>query len=229
MRSACARESAVSSCALGVCNETIAATAQGLDRLLIAVGHELFAQIGDVGLDHVGVMLPVVVVEVLEQLALGDDDARPMHHVLKNAVFSRREIDDATSAAHCLFQRVDFDVGDGKNGMRSALAAANQSLRARDELAEVKGLAEIVISTSVEQLDGGGSAVLCGEDQDRSRVISRAQVPQDGQAIDLRQHQIQNDEVVASLPGQLLAYLAVLGAVDGEARAFAQSGGQIIR
>ena len=54
-------------------------------------------------------------------------------------------------------------------------------------------------------------------------------MPQYGQAIDLRQHQIQDDEVVASLPGQLLAYLAVFGAVDGEARAFAQSGGQIVR
>ncbi len=116
---------------------------------------ELFAQVGDVGLDDVGVVLPVVVVEVLQQLALADDGAGTVHQVFEDAVFGGREIDEDAVAADGLLQGVHFEAEGGEGGVRRALAAADECLGAGDQLAQVEGLGQVVVGPGVEQLDDG--------------------------------------------------------------------------
>jgi len=87
----------------------VAASAQGFDDWigLRDGGIEFFAEVGDVGLDDVGVVFPVEVVEVLEQLLLVDDDARAVHEVLEDVVLSGREVDKDTGAVDGLFQSIE--------------------------------------------------------------------------------------------------------------------------
>ena len=118
-------------------------------------GIELFAQVGDVGLDDVGVVLPVVVVEVLEQFALADDYARAVDEVFEDAVFGGREVDEDAGAADGLLQRVDLHTESVERGVRRAFAAADEGLGAGDELAEVEGLGQVVVGAGVEQLNDG--------------------------------------------------------------------------
>src|SRR5271157_2001840 len=79
---------------LGLGRQAVAAAAESLndrggDRVRAGEGGvELLAEVGDVGLNDVGVVLPVVVVEVFEELALADDDSGAMDEVLEDPVFS---------------------------------------------------------------------------------------------------------------------------------------------
>src|SRR5579863_10557196 len=72
---------------------SVAASAHGFNHRLRfrAHGVELFAQIGYMRLNDVGVMLPVVVVEVFEHLALADDFAWVMDEVFEDAVLGGGE------------------------------------------------------------------------------------------------------------------------------------------
>ena len=68
------------------------------------------------GLDHVRVVLPVVVVEMFEQLALRHDDAGTMHQVFEDAVLHGREIDEPAVALDRLFERIQLDAVQSQHG-----------------------------------------------------------------------------------------------------------------
>ena len=50
---------------------------------------QLFAQVGNVRFNHVGVVLPGEVIEMLQKSFLRDNDARFVDQVFQNAVFRR--------------------------------------------------------------------------------------------------------------------------------------------
>src|SRR5437773_11571294 len=65
----------------------VTVAAQGANQLLLRVLIELAAETGDVDFDHVPELLPVVVIEMLEQFGFRDDGARAMREVLEHPVF----------------------------------------------------------------------------------------------------------------------------------------------
>ena len=138
----------------------------------VAGGVEFFAEVGDVGLDDVGVVLPVVVVEVLEELCAGDDDAGAEHEVLEDAVLGGGEIDEGAGAMDGLLEGVELDVGDTQGGVGCSFAAANEGFGAGEEFAEVEGLAEVVVGAGVEEVDGGVLVGYGGEDEDGGTVAA---------------------------------------------------------
>ena len=71
---------------------------------------ELAAQIRDVGFDHIGVMFPVVVVEMLQQLSFRHDDAGPMDQVFEDVVLRRRKIHRNPGTMNALLDRIDFQI-----------------------------------------------------------------------------------------------------------------------
>ena len=154
--------------------------AQGLDEGDGYTAVELAAEVGDVSLDDVGVMLPVVVVEVLEQFFAGDDDAGSMHEVFEDAVFGGGEIDGTAIANNDLLERVEFDAGVAKDRMGCAFSTADEGFDASHEFAEVEGLAEVVVGSGVEQLDDGAGAFAGGEDKDRGCVVARSKAAKQG-------------------------------------------------
>src|ERR1700688_2988857 len=108
-------------------------------------------------------MLPVVVVEMLEQLALRYGRARPVDQVLENAVLHWRKVDKPAGAGNALFERVHFDFRYAQRRVGRTLSAANQRLHASDQLSQIEWFAEIVVCPGVQQLDDRSGFVPCGQ------------------------------------------------------------------
>ena len=101
---------------------------------------ELAAEVGDVGFDDVGVMLPVVVVEMLEQFFAGDDDARAVDEVLEDAVLGGREIEQAAVAMDGLLERVSSTSAKRKMGCDAPLPRRMRALTRAISSPRSKGL-----------------------------------------------------------------------------------------
>jgi len=179
-------------------------------------------------LDNVGVVLPVVVVEVLEEFLLADDFARVMEEVLEDVVLGGREVDKDAGAMDSLLERVEFNVEGFEGWVSSAFAATDEDFGASDEFAEVEGLGEVVVCAGVQQLDDCVFAFFRGEDENGGRVFAGAHAAEEAVAIELGEHEIEDDEVVAEIAGCVVAGFSVGGPVDGESGPVAEGGGEIV-
>ena len=73
---------------------------------------DLLAQIADVGLDHVGVAVEVVLPHVVEDLRLRECPPRVEHQVAQQLVLGRRELDAGAPAPHLVRVVVELEVGE---------------------------------------------------------------------------------------------------------------------
>src|SRR5439155_3218876 len=111
-------------------------------------------------------------------------------------------------------------------GTRSGyLRASQDGADARQQLARVERLAQIVVGAELEPDDTVDVVVLGSEHQDRRRT-TRAQTPADRQAVLARQHQIENDEVRRHTGERAVGASTVLGHLDGESLALEEIGEQ---
>src|SRR5580698_6306826 len=98
------------------CLKTVSALAYGFDENPCAACIQLASQVRDVSLDDVGVMGPIVVIEVLQQLLLRYQGPWPVHEVFKDAVLGSREVQHASVTMDDLLYRVDLEIEDLKLG-----------------------------------------------------------------------------------------------------------------
>src|SRR6266581_8324640 len=96
-------------------------------RLLRAM-IELAAETGDIDFDHVAELLPVVIIEMLEQFGFRDDGAR-----------------------HAAIYGVQLQVPDSQDRGRLAFAATDERLSAGQQFAEIERFSQIIICSSVKQ------------------------------------------------------------------------------
>ena len=98
-----------------------------------------------------------------------------------------------------------------------ALAAADDGLDARDQLTLVEGLGQIIVGADAQSLDLVVQFRQAGQDQDRCGDAGGAKTAQNLIAVDVRQHQIQNDYVVVIQLSDLQPILTEIGGIDDEA------------
>ena len=117
-------------------------------------------------------------------------------------------------------QAVEREVADAVGGLlRRALgAAARQRLDARQQLGEGVGLGEIVVAAGAQALDAVVDLAERGEDQHRRLAVLGAQGADQRQAVHLRQHAVDDGDVVAAFLGEVVAADAVGGVVDRRGR-----------
>src|SRR5882724_12917699 len=77
-----------------------------------------------------------------------------------------------------------------------SLGAADDRLDAGDQLAPVERLGQIIVSAEAQTLDLAVEFTEAGKDEDRSVNARAAQTPQYLVSVNIRQHQIQQDDVV---------------------------------
>src|ERR1700727_981764 len=98
-------------------------------------------------------MLPVVVVEMLQQLSLRHDDARPMDQVFEDVVLRRRKVHRNPGTMNALLDRIDFQIRRTKGGVGYSLASTDEGFGAGDQLSQIERLGEIVVCARIEQRD----------------------------------------------------------------------------
>src|SRR6202034_94236 len=120
--------------------QPIPAAAQRLDPVAVAVAIQLAPQIRNVRLNHVGVMLPVVIVKVFQQNLLRNHRPWPVTEVFERAIFRRRKLHRLAGHRHRLLQRVDHHIRHFNFRIAYALAAPDERLRPRQQLAQIERL-----------------------------------------------------------------------------------------
>ena len=95
--------------------------------------------------------------------------------------------------------------------------AAHDRLDPRDQLAPVERLGQEVVGAKAQALDLVIELGQTRQDQDRGAHPGRAQPAQHFVAVDVGQHQIQNDDVVIVKLADLQTILAEVGGIADEA------------
>src|SRR6185503_2637290 len=179
-------------------------------------------------LNDIGVVLPVVVVEVLEEFLLADDLAWVVQKVLEDVVFGRREIDEESAAMDSLLKAVEFYAERLERGVGSALSPADECLGSGNELSEIEGFGEVVVCTVIQELDDGFLAFLRGKDEDGCGIVTGAHAAKQALTVEFGEHEVEDDEVVTEVTGCIVSRFAVLSPIDCEAGAVAQGCGEIL-
>jgi hypothetical protein len=181
---------------------------------------ELLAQPADEDLDGVGVAVEVLIVEMLRQLAPGDDAAHVVHEVGQEPVFVGGQLHRIAVHGDAAGAGVELDrtAGDLAGGV--AGGAAQQGAHPGEKLLHVEGLGHVVVGPGVEALHLVAPAVAGREDDDGGLAAVAPPGGQDGHAVHLGQAEIEDDGVVGFRIPQELPLLAVERGVDRVARLF---------
>ena len=144
---------------------------------------------------------PRVAVEVLapdkaEQALSVQDQALVAHEGSEEVELLGAQRDRFLGDRHLASQRVEADVADLEDGLGSdgALAAPEDGLDAGDQLSRVEGLRDVVVGADLEADDLVDVVVAGGEDDD-GNVGCLAQLFADGEAVHLRHHYVEDDQV----------------------------------
>ncbi len=150
-----------------------------------------------------------------------------MHQVFQDSILGWRELDRLAISFYGLLQGIQFYAGDLKNGSRSSFTATDQRFHACDEFPQVKGLAEIIIGSLVQQFHDRLSTLTSRKYEYGSRIPFGAETLEKGEAALPGKHKIEDDQVIAALLRELFSVNAVLSVVHGEAVALSQCAGKI--
>ena len=112
---------------------------------------------------------------------------------------------------------IDRQLAGADDAVGMALAAADDGLDAGDQLAAVERLGQIIVGAEAEALDLVIELGEAGENQNRGRDARGAQAAQHFVAVDIRQHQIEDDDVVIVDLADFEAVFAEIGGIDDEA------------
>ncbi len=192
-------------------HEQIAEPAHGLDHLDV----QLLAQPADEDLDGVGIAVEVLVVEMLDQLGARDHAAGMMHEIGEQAVLVRGELHLPAVDRHAARARVQHHRPAGQFARGMAGGAAQQGADARQHLLHVEGFCDIVVGAGIEALHLVAPAVARGEDEHGHLAPLAPPGLQHREPVHLRQADVQHDGVIGLGLAEEMAFLAIMGAVDG--------------
>ena len=120
--------------------------------------------------DHVGMMLPIEIVQMFQQLLLRNNCARPMDEIFKNSVFRGRDREPGPGGGP-FAARYSIPGLKPPTPGRDAFCATYESFDPGKKLSQIKWLAEIVVRSRVQQIHNRLFTFLCGENEDRSMEL----------------------------------------------------------
>ena len=194
-------------------DEPVADAADRLDRR--PVGAELLAHLGDVDVDRPGLAREVGAPDVLEQAVAGEDDARIAGEGGEEVELARAQVELALADGGLPPTRVDPQRAHlhGPAAARHDVGPPQDRLDPGDERPRVERLGHVVVGAELEADDRVDVVVAGGEHEDR-RVAAPPELAADLEAVDLGEHQVEDDEVGLVAGVQRESLLAVRGADD---------------
>ncbi len=109
-----------------------------------------------------------------------------------------------------------FQIVDAENRILDLVAAADQGAQTSHQFLPLEGLGQVIIGAEVEALDLVLDGTARRQHQDMSADAGAAPFLQERQAVLLREHDIEDDEVVIGRPGLVIRFLAVQRGINGE-------------
>ena len=100
--------------------------------------------------------------------------------------------------------------------------------RMSQQFAQVEWLGQVIVGPGVEQLDDLRRLVARGENEDGGHVLAATNLAHNTEAIESRQHEVEQQEVVVLELGERGPVRAILGTVHREAAALTQGFGDIV-
>jgi hypothetical protein len=194
-----------------------AGAAAGVDEGDEVGAFDFFAEVADVDVDDVAAGGGVHGVEGFPDFAAGDELAGLEGKEFEEGVFAWGEGDAFAGAGDAAGGGVDFEVVDDEHGIFGVVLAADEGADAGFEFAEDAGFGDVVIGAGVEAADAVFGVVLAGEDDDVGGDAFFAHLVEEGEAVDVREAEVEDDDFVLAGGGEAVAGGAVFGDIDGEA------------
>jgi hypothetical protein len=141
------------------------------------------------------------------------------HQELEQRELARPQVERRTGARHLARQQIQADVGHGQRGrFGRTRRAPDQRLHARQQLGERERLGEVVVSSRLQTVDPVVDRAAGAENQHRRRHAARAQRLDQRQPVALRQHEVDDRDVVRLLQRGRQPGLAVGDVIDRKSR-----------
>ena len=134
---------------------------------------------------------------MVENLCLGQYSALILHQVAKQLVFGGAQVNRLPCTGHIVGVLVDFQVGDANNRVVFHLFAgtAQNGADASHDFLEAERLGDVIVTADGQAHDLVLGVVTSGEEQHRGVNAFLADAAGDGKSIDVRQHDVQHDEI----------------------------------
>src|SRR5581483_3171088 len=184
---------------------------------------KLLAQVRNMGLDNIRVVLPREVIEVLQQFLFRDDRLWTVQKVLQHSILRWRYSDALAVDQYSLLAQIYRNRSKLNCRLPNPFAASHQGSRTCNQFAEVERLRDIIIRSEIEQFDGASSLRYGCDDENRSVVASAAKSAQNLLASQTRQHQIQQNQIIARSLAQEQCLSTISRDVHGITGALTQS------
>src|SRR3984957_19079660 len=160
--------------------------------------------------DHVGLRVEMIIPDVLQQHGAGHDLAGMPHQIFEQAEFARLQLQLLPGAADFVRQPIELEIADPIDRLLAALAGpAGQRLDARQQFGKSVRFCQIIVAAGPQAFDPIVDLAERREDEHRRFHRLAAQGVDDGQAVALRQHAVDDQHVVLAVERHGLAFLAV--------------------
>ncbi len=139
------------------------------------------------------------------------------HELLQDIEFERGDFDGLAVQGHVAATGVEHHAIDFQPAaVHFGFGAAEDSFHARRKLAWIERLGKIIVGSQFQADDAVDILPTGGQHQHWNPALS-AKPLQNLEAVQARQHHIQNNKVIAALLGVFQTRLAVMGTLDREA------------
>jgi hypothetical protein len=155
---------------------------------------------------------------VLGQLDLGHDAPAMVHEIREHAEFVARKLHGQTVERDLREPRIERDPSRPKFGCRLAARSPDERPQSCEQFFHLERLRDVVIRAGIDPLDLLVPTAARGQHEHGRRQTAVAPLPQQREAVDLRQAEIEDDGVVPFGAAEHVGALAVGRAVHGISR-----------
>ena len=162
----------------------------------------MLAQVVDVQVDDVRVDVRLRSPDRIEDLLARHHLARMAHEVAEQCELAGREVLALGAGRDADAQGVEDDVASHESLVAALGGTAGQGPDARQQLREREGLGEIVVGAGVEPGHAVVERAQGRQHQHRRLDAARPEQPQDLHAIEVREHAVEQDDLVLTVAGE---------------------------
>lgn len=191
----------------------IAHAADSMEQFGFPFGVEFGTQAFDGCFHHVGVGIKTNVPNQFGDDGFGNDLRLSAGQDLQQGKFFGGEVEPAVSASCPMRHQVDVQIADVDVGLFFGMRPAGDNLQARQQFQKRKRFDKIVVGPGVERLQTTAESVFCCQHNYR-RMVGGADGFEQADAVEIREHDVQNDGLILPRSGEMQTVQAVHGNIN---------------